>query len=117
MIVNDKKKIPEQTGIDSDFNPEIKDILSQKYSSKEETHKKYESECLRILKEYPEQLKPVFNWEYCELEFDFLGFIDQYYSETVPADFTELILAVIRQYRHAISREIKNILGLIMQFR
>lgn len=30
MIVNDKKKIPEQTGIDSDFNPEIKDILSQK---------------------------------------------------------------------------------------
>ena len=52
MIVNNKKKIPEQTGIDSDFNPEIKDILSQKYSPKEETHKKYESECLRILKEY-----------------------------------------------------------------
>lgn len=88
MIVNNKKKIPEQTGIDSDFNPEIKDILSQKYNSKEEAHKKYESKCLRILKEYPEQLKPVFGWEYCELEFDFLGFIDQYYSETVPADFT-----------------------------
>jgi hypothetical protein len=88
MIVNNKKKIPEQTGIDSDFNPEIKDILSQKYSSKEEAHKKYESECLRILKEYPEQLKSVFNWEYCDLEFEFLGFIDQYYSETVPADFT-----------------------------
>ena len=71
------KRIPEQVG-----------VYSPQKESREEARKKYESECIRISQEYPEQMKPVLSWKYCEFEFDFLGFIDQYYSEVVPEDFT-----------------------------
>lgn len=79
MIIDNRKEIPEQVGVN------LKNMFSE---SREEAHKKYKSECLRILKEYPEQMKTVFGWKYCDFEFEFLGFIDQYYTEEVPADFT-----------------------------
>lgn len=49
---------------------------------------KYEAECKRILQTYPEQMKKVFSYPDCELESDFLGFVDEYAEEQIPEDFT-----------------------------
>lgn len=48
----------------------------------------YEAECKRILQTYPEQMKKVFSYPDCELESDFLGFVDEYAEEQIPEDFT-----------------------------
>ena len=47
----------------------------------------YENECRRIIQQYPKQIKKVFEYEYCELEFDFLGFLNVY-QINIPKDFT-----------------------------
>ena len=51
---------------------------------------KYEAECKRILQTYPEQMKKVFSYPDCELESDFLGFVDEYAEEQIPEDFTKV---------------------------
>lgn len=47
----------------------------------------YKAEGERIMLEYPEAMRPVMNYEYCELEQDFLGFLHVYATVDVPNDF------------------------------
>lgn len=48
---------------------------------------KYEEECKRIMQKYPEEIRKVFDWENCQLEFDFLGFLESYWI-SLSSDFT-----------------------------
>ena len=51
--------------------------------------KEYENECVRIIHEYPNQIKRVFSHPMCEYDYTFLGFRDVYASIPVlPEDFT-----------------------------
>lgn len=54
----------------------------------------YEKECRRIMDEYPEEIKKVFSYKMCELEYDFLGFLDGYkrLQKSIPKDFTVIDL-------------------------
>lgn len=49
----------------------------------------YIAESKRLLAEIPyERIAAVWDWEYCELDSEFIGFIDQYATLNIPHDFT-----------------------------
>ena len=52
----------------------------------------YRDECRRVFAEHGEEMRRLNEWEYSELEWDFLGFFHEYASVDVPEDFTVIDL-------------------------
>lgn len=48
----------------------------------------YIEECKRIINTYPDQIKRIRQNPDCEIEHDFLGFLNSYYDLSIPENFT-----------------------------
>ena len=70
----------------------------------------YEEKCRQIMTEYKEEIHRIFQYPFCDLEFDFLGFLDSY-EVTLPKDFTVIDFGCYQAVQSIYFSEQKQYIG------
>ncbi|MEE3344681.1 MAG: hypothetical protein VZS44_11345 [Bacilli bacterium] len=73
--------------------------------------KQYIDECNRILRTYKDEMLRLHEWENCEYEYGFLGFLEVYQNLNIPKDFTIIDLGCYQACQCIYFKEYKQYIG------